>query len=59
VIDLNGPHQPQICIIGLIALSFCIRYTSLKFVSDADEVAVSNFNRWFHDNYVRHDYNLI
>jgi hypothetical protein len=49
----------------LIILSFCSRYTSLKFVSDADEVAVTNFkfvsdadevavtnfNRWLHDNY--------
>jgi hypothetical protein len=40
-------------------LFFCLKYTCMKCVCDADEVAICNFNGCFHDSYVSHDYIII
>jgi hypothetical protein len=59
VIDLKTPHQPQNNIIDFFIRFFCLKYTCMKCVCDADEVAVSNLNGWFHDNYVSCDFIII
>jgi hypothetical protein len=43
-------------LIDSFILSLCLKYTCMKRVCDADKVAVSNFNGWFHDNYVSEDH---